>query len=99
MTTEPTLQEKVKKVLQGYYEGCDDLDVGVNDIADILSATGSPAYCRVADDLRGVVLEEGHGYSPSEDGMWWTRDGARPGIEPLAFARYLGQFDKRGEGK
>lgn len=96
MTTEPTLREKVKKVLQGYYEGCDDLDVGVNDIADLLSATGAPAYIRVADDLRGVVREE-EGYAPSEDGKWWARCGApHPGIEPRAYARYLGQFDKRG---
>lgn len=88
MTTEPTLREKVKKVLQGYYEGCDDLDVGVNDIADLLSATGAPAYIRVADDLRGVVREEepvAAEYDFKAEDAWEDHP-----------ARYLGQFDKRG---
>lgn len=57
MTTELTLREKV-------LERLDRTDGGSNEavieaICDLLSATGAPAYIRVADDLRGVVREEG----------------------------------------
>lgn len=59
MTTELTLRAKVLDVLS-YGRRDDDPDVAVIDrIADLLSATGVPAYIRVADDLRGVVREEG----------------------------------------
>lgn len=57
MTTELTLREKVLYALTSSTnemtkEGADET---LSDIADLLSATGAPAYCRVADDLRGVV--------------------------------------------
>ena len=56
MTTELTLREKVCDLMHESRETCDWY---IDRIADLLSATGAPAYCRVADDLRGVVREEG----------------------------------------
>lgn len=65
MTTELTLREKVLdtifqctklKSASGKYATPEQL---TDRIADLLSATGAPAYIRVADDLRGVVREEG----------------------------------------
>lgn len=59
MTTELTLREKAMGVprLADYDEWVAG-DI-IDQIADLLSATGAPAYIRVADDLRGVVREEG----------------------------------------
>ena len=56
MTIELTLREKVLEALS-VIPGTGDLKA-LDAIADLLSATGAPAYCRVADDLRGVVREE-----------------------------------------
>lgn len=60
MTTELTLREKVRATLQPVYkEGYTflTLDNVIDRIADLLSATGAPAYIRVADDLRGEWVE------------------------------------------
>lgn len=57
MTTELTLREKVLEAMHN--NGNWRLDQQLDAIADLLSATGAPAYIRVADDLRGVVREEG----------------------------------------
>lgn len=69
MTTELTLREKVRDVLYDFQ----DADRGIvtedvlHRIADLLSATGAPAYIRVADDLRGEWVDE-------DDAPAWTSE-------------------------
>lgn len=98
MTTELTLREKVLAELVEYRDVFTDEDT-VNAIADLLSATGAPAYCRVADDLRGVVREEAVDLSAGFQTDSLKEVSRWADIEASAIGRYLGQFDKRGEGK
>lgn len=64
MTTELTLREKVRQAVRqdpGFGSAGEDYtsDLTIDSICAALDATGAPAYIRVADDLRGVVREEG----------------------------------------
>lgn len=59
MTTELTLREKVLAELGYLFERSLRPEDAIGYIADLLSATGASAYIQVADDLRGVVREEG----------------------------------------
>lgn len=63
MTTELTLREKVLKELARFGPDptrlCGPATSTLESIASLLSATGAPAYIRVADDLRGVVVNGG----------------------------------------
>ena len=64
MTTELTLREKVLGVLNYIMaDPCElpDGDEIIEKVADLLSATGAPAYIRVADDLRGEDIFNGEG--------------------------------------
>lgn len=95
MTTELTLREKVLVELDTH--ALTPSVVTLDRIADLLSATGAPAYIRVADDLRGVVREEGDLTGNFQtDSLQEARRWAN--VEAQAIARYLDQVE-RGEGK
>lgn len=59
MTTELTLREKAIELVELYGSEWGRIDGAyiVNAISDLLDATGAPAYCRVAADLRGEWVE------------------------------------------
>lgn len=52
-----TLRRAVMGLVRNYETGFDDPADTANAIADILEATGAPAYIRVAKDLRGEWVE------------------------------------------
>lgn len=90
MTAELTLREKVMDaIVCGRYDDDPEGDT-VNAIADLLSATGAPAYIRVADDLRGVVREEGE---CDEPGCGLDLDEARANMLSAAH-RYLDKLPR-----
>lgn len=90
MTTELTLREKVLEAMERH--PCSYAPELIASIADLLSATGAPAYCRVADDLRGAGREE-EGSDKASVASKLDNASGSPSDHP---ARYLGQFDKRG---
>lgn len=57
MTTELTLREKVQNVLIEIMRDDVNSEAPLNAIFSLLAATGAPAYCRVAQDLRGDWVE------------------------------------------
>lgn len=52
-----TLREKVRDVLYEYADDRSDWSDSIDAIADLLEATGAPAYMRVATDLRGEWVD------------------------------------------
>lgn len=89
--TELTLREKVRDVLYDYSEhALISSDMAMDRIASLLSATGAPAHIRVADDLRGVVREEGE---CDEPGCGLDLDEARANML-FAAHRYLDKLPR-----
>lgn len=104
MTTELTLREKVLADMTQLLEDDFSVESVLGNIATHLENTGAPAYIRVADDLRGVVREEGVNLLVDQDGAHEVNDVTADYIAGLRtfncaeIASYLGQFDKRESG-
>lgn len=58
MITELTLREKITESIEDLGMDRERACIATSRIASILDATGAPAYCRVASDLRGEWVDD-----------------------------------------